>query len=588
MTLPRTLRFRIVVASAALSALAVIAVSVWVLQDARTRGIRALETRVSDEAAVIQASATSMQDLAASADAVGDAISGRMTVYNADGAAIADSAGPPAAVATLAEPGVFSAAPDVKIESDKTLGGDAVVAVARLDMPGRVTAFVRLAAPLSEVDTALSSLRRNAVVGGILAVAAATVFATVLAGRLTRTIGTITAGARIVAAGDLEHRLRPEPPLEVEQLAAAFNEMAAKLSQLIAQEASERERLASILSTMSDGVLVVDSAGTVEVANPAAIEMLDAPAGFQSGDRLISLNHNYELNRLATDAAESGESGQAQIELLGPRRYLQALAVPLTRRAADETTRRALVLLTDLTEMRRVETTRREFVSNASHELRTPIAAISALVETLQAGAINDPQAAGDFLRRIGEDTARMDRMVSELLELSRLESGQERLSMLPVNPAEALGRTVDHFRAQAERGKLHLSVDVDPSLPLITADREKLDQVLSNLLSNAIRATPAGGVVAVTAGRATDGVEFRVSDTGGGIPPEHLPHVFERFYKADRSRSDDGAGLGLAIARHVVEIHGGDIFVDSTPGEGTTFTVFLPASPTGPRATSG
>ena len=588
MTLPRTLRFRIVVASALLSALVVIAVSVWILQDARTRGVRALETRVSDEAAVIQASATNMQDVAASANAVRAAIGGRMTVYNADGAAIGDSAGPTATVATLANPDAFSGAPDVKIEFDETLGGDAVVSVARLDMPGRVTAFVRLAAPLSEVDTALSSLRRNAIVGGILAVAAATVFATLLAGRLTRTIGTITAGARTVAAGDLEHRLRPEPPLEVEQLAAAFNEMAVKLSRLIAKEASERERLASLLSTMSDGVLVVDSAGTVEVANPAAMEMLDAPAGFQSGDRLISLNHNYELNRLATDTAESGESGQAQIELFGPQRYLQALAVPLTQRAADETTRRALVLLNDLTEMRRVETTRREFVSNASHELRTPIAAISASVETLQAGAINNPQAAGDFLRRIGEDTARMDRMVGELLELSRLESGQERLSMLPVAPAEVLSRTVDHFRAQAERGKLHLSIDADPSLPLITVDREKLDQVLSNLLSNAIRATPAGGKVAVTAGLATGGVEFRVTDTGGGIPPEHLPHVFERFYKADPSRSDDGAGLGLAIARHVVEIHGGDIFVDSTPGEGTTFTVFLPASATGPRATSG
>lgn len=588
MTLPRTLRFRIVVASAALSALAVISMSVWVLQDARNRGVRALETRVSGEAAVIQASATSMQDVAASASAVSDAIGGRMTVYDADGAAIADSAGPAADVATLVEPGAISAAPDVRIEPDETLGGDALVVIARLDMPGRVTAFVRLATPLSEVDAALSGLRRNAVVGGILAVAAATVFATLLAGRLTRTIGAITAGARIVASGDLQHRLRPEPPLEVEQLAAAFNEMAAKLNQLIAQEASERERLASILSTMSDGVLVVDSSGAVEVANPAAIEMLDAPAGFQSGDRLISLNHNYELNQLATDAAESGESGQGQIELLGPRRYLQALAVPLTRRPADETARRALVLLTDLTEMRRVETTRREFVSNASHELRTPIAAISASVETLQAGAIDDPQAAGDFLRRIQQDTARMDSMVGELLELSRLESGQERLSMLPVDPAEALGRTVDHFRAQAERGKLHLSVDAEPSLPLITADREKLDQVLSNLLSNAIRATPAGGNVAVTAGRATGGVEFRVTDTGGGIPPQHLPHVFERFYKADPSRSDDGAGLGLAIARHVVEIHGGDIFVDSTPGEGTTFTVFLPASPTGPRATSG
>lgn len=585
MTLPRTLAFRIVVASAALSALIVVAVSIYVLEDARQRSLHALKSRVDRELALIVSLSDGTSELAAAARETGEAINARVTVIGDDGRPIADS------VLTDAELGdrwrgtevaaAIASGSVALFAHDPVLGEEAYVRVEKVSARNGSAGFIRIAAPLSEVDDAVAGLRRNAIVGGILTVAAATALATVLAGRLTRSIGTVTGGVLRVASGDLAHRLRPEPPLEVEQLATAVNEMAGKLSQLISKEASERVRLASILSTMSDGVLVVDRDGKVDLANPAAMEMLDAPAGFHPGDRMISLNHNYELNRLASEAAESGESRQSEIELLESRRFLKVLAVPLPPSPPEPAVPRALLLLTDLTEMRRVETTRREFISNASHELRTPIAAISASVETLQAGAIDDPEPARDFLRRIAEDTARVDRMISELLELSRLESGQAQLHFTPVDPEQASTRAVDRFRSQAERAGLRLMLESDPGLPLITADEDKLDQVLSNLLGNAIRATPEGGSIEVMTRRGRGSVEFRVRDTGHGIEPEHLPHIFERFYKGDPARSDGGAGLGLAIARHIVEVHHGDIYVESKPGEGSTFVVSFPVSRT-------
>lgn len=580
MQFSRTLWFRILLSSVLLSALIVSVVSIYVVSDAHRRSVQSLENRALQEADLVAHLVQNGEPLTSLAANLQTSAGLRIVVADSSGKVLADSA--PGATTTNA----FLASGEVSavqtqghvtsVEVDSGLQAPAAVALTQIHPNGGI---VRVAIPVSVVDTELGGLRRTAIIGGVLVVAIASAFATFLSRVLTRSIDTVTSGARRMAEGDLEHRLRPEPPLEVEQLARAVNEMASRLSELIGRESGERARLESILSTMSDGVLVVDREGIVELANPAARAMLDAPRGFRSGDRLIALNADYALNELA-QAAVRGESKSARIQLLASRRALQAFSAPLPVQERDARGRRqakALVLLNDVTEMQRVELMRREFVSNASHELRTPISAISASVDALKAGALNDPQLATEFLDRISADAARMERMVKELLELSRLQSGQTRLTFSSVDPREAVEDAVDRFRPMADRAGVSVTAITDPQLPRINADVDKLDQVLSNLLTNAIKATPTGGAIEITASSVPRGIEIRVHDTGHGIEPEHLPHIFERFYKADPSRSDEGTGLGLAITRQIVERHGGDIHVESVAGEGATFIVFLP-----------
>jgi two-component system phosphate regulon sensor histidine kinase PhoR len=359
--------------------------------------------------------------------------------------------------------------------------------------------------------------------------------------------------------------------------------MAARLNGLIALEGRERGRIQSILSAMSDGVLVVDADGTVELANPAALEILDGPTEFEPGGPLYALNRNYELNQIAVESAAAGESERAEIEFLDSRRYVQVLAVPLPKTVSEGEINRSLVLLTDLTEMRRVETTRREFVSNASHELRTPVAAISAAVETLQAGAVDDIDTAREFLQRMADDTARMDVLIAEMLELSRLETGQTQLSLAPIDPATVIKQATDRIAAQASRAGIRVvsqAVSEDRSALEFRADQRRVVEALTNLIVNALRASSQGSRIDVSASSDGENVTFQVTDRGTGIDADHLPHIFERFYKADSSRSDPGSGLGLAIVKHIMEAHGGEVEVESSLGEGAAFRLIFPVTP--------
>ncbi|MHB0870287.1 MAG: sensor histidine kinase, partial [Chloroflexota bacterium] len=260
---------------------------------------------------------------------------------------------------------------------------------------------------------------------------------------------------------------------------------------------------------------------------------------------------------------------------VGPsRKFLRIVATPLRRGQEG-----ALALLQDLTEIRRMETVRRDFVANVSHELRTPLASLKALVETLEEGASAEPEVARDFLSKMHVEVDGLAQMVTELLELSRIESSRVALSFEPEELEPLVRGAADRLAAQADRASLKLSVQLPADLPRVAANRERIQQVLVNLIHNAIKFTPAGGEIVVGALRRGDQVHIWVADTGVGITPDALPRIFERFYKADRSRSGGGTGLGLAIARHVVEAHGGRIWAESIEGKGSTFTLSLPVA---------
>jgi two-component system phosphate regulon sensor histidine kinase PhoR len=264
----------------------------------------------------------------------------------------------------------------------------------------------------------------------------------------------------------------------------------------------------------------------------------------------------------------------AFVEWQRPRRWLRAAVSGFGSGEASQT----LLLLQDLTELRRLETVRRDFVANVSHELRTPIAAIKAMVETLRDGAIDEPVAARDFVARIDDEIDGLHRLVEELLELSRLESGGVEVVLAPTPPAELVASAVRRLAPLAERAQVALRAECASDLPPVLADPERMEQVLVGVIHNAIKFTPPGGAIVVGATAEPDAVRLAVADSGVGVEPEHLERLFERFYKADRARAGGGTGLGLAIAKHTVQLHGGDIAVHSPgPGRGTTVTIALP-----------
>ncbi|GBD12481.1 Alkaline phosphatase synthesis sensor protein PhoR [bacterium HR24] len=333
----------------------------------------------------------------------------------------------------------------------------------------------------------------------------------------------------------------------------------------------ERDLLLAALDASPDGLLVLDAEGRVRFTNAAAASFLGRDRASLAAQPLAwFLPHEAAVEALRRVRREGGTVTLA-VEGPGGR------ALELTA-AAVGIGGRVLVALRDLTETRRVDQVRRDFVANVSHELRTPLAALRSALETLRAGAMDDPQARELFLTRAEAEAERLTRLVEELLELSRLEAGVGLTASAPVDVGQVLLRAVERMEPQARRAGLDLELKLPPSLPSVLGDAERLERAVVNLLDNAIKFTPPGGSVTVMANAAEEGVLVMVQDTGIGIDERDLPRIFERFYKADRSRHQPGAGLGLAIVRHIVEAHGGRVWAQSTPGEGSTFAILLPS----------
>jgi two-component system phosphate regulon sensor histidine kinase PhoR len=378
-----------------------------------------------------------------------------------------------------------------------------------------------------------------------------------------------------MAGGDLDARLVPNTRDEVGQLTRTFNHMAEELQEKVSNLAQERGRLAAVLQNMADGVLITDDTGRVQLINPAAAWLLGVDVPRALGYSFAQVVRHHQLVELWERCSEQGDEQIEAVEFSRHGLYLQVIVTPFQE--AD--TRGYLVILQDLTRIRRLETVRRDFISNVSHELRTPLAGLKALVDTLRGGALQDPPAAQRFLDRMDSEVDTLTQLVQELLELSRVESGQAPLRLVATSVGDVVFLPVDRLRPQAERADLLINVDIQPDLPEVRADAERVQQVVTNLVHNAIKFTPRGGTITVAVAAADDEVIFSVSDTGVGISPDDVPRIFERFYKADRARSGGGTGLGLAIARHVVQGHGGRIWVESVEGEGSTFFFTLPSA---------
>jgi two-component system phosphate regulon sensor histidine kinase PhoR len=380
------------------------------------------------------------------------------------------------------------------------------------------------------------------------------------------TLGLVLLGAALLVRR-LERRCKA--------LESEMQRTEARLTSNMAQMQRDRSDLAALFEHMADGVLVLDARDRVELANPAAGRLLRR-AGLQ-GRPLASAIRDPDMLEVIR-AARDGSPVRHPVELRTPngmRSWVQVVATLLPTDA------RILVLLQDVSDLRHAETVRRDFVANVSHELKTPVASLKALVETLEDGALNDPECGPDFLRRMHVEVDGLAQLVTELLELARIEAGRLDLDLRTCRLDQLICDAIERIRPYAARVGLEVGeASVEPDLQVL-ADARQIGQVLSNLLSNAVKFTPPGGAIHLGARRDEDSVEVWVSDTGVGIANHELIRVFERFYKSDPSRTGTGTGLGLAICKHVVQAHGGTISAESDgPGLGATFRFTLPAAP--------
>jgi two-component system phosphate regulon sensor histidine kinase PhoR len=440
---------------------------------------------------------------------------------------------------------------------------------------GEIVGIARVALPLTAVESSVNSAVMTIVWAIAIATLLVIVAAALIARMITRPVRQITEATEGIAAGKLDQQIPIRTKDEIGRLGRAFNEMSISLKNTMAAIVDERSKLAAILSSITDGVVMTDSEGSIALVNPAAERLFNFREAKVIGQPLIEAVHDYEINDMVKKCLKTAHEQTTQLDSMTGR-FLRVIAVPLTTGKMTG----ALVLFQDLSEMRNLQTMRQEFVGNISHELRTPLAAIKAIVETLQGGAIDDKKAVTDFLNRLDVEVDGMTQMVAELTELSRIETGRIKLKLEPVNLNLLIEEVIARLSPQAERQQVSLLTELSSDLPPVPADRDRIQQVILNIVHNAIKFTPPGGKATVYAKPQKDTVTVSVADTGIGISKEDLPHIFERFFKADKSRSGSGTGLGLAIAKHIVQAHGGSIWVQSEEGKGSTFSFSLPLRP--------
>jgi two-component system phosphate regulon sensor histidine kinase PhoR len=451
-------------------------------------------------------------------------------------------------------------------------GGEQFLAAKLVRSAETPVGVLHFAFPRTQLVSQLAELNRIVVFATLVAILLLVLLVIALAEYLAFGVRRMTQVVASITAGDLDARVLSLRHAELGALAYAFNLMADKLQRQMKKRAREKDRLNTVMHVMTDGVIILNRSGSVKLINPAGARMLNTTVDKAMNRSFVQAVRDHRIAEVWKRCQASGQEEVATIEL-GVTQFMRVVVTPFLGRAG----RGYLVMLQDLTQMRRLQTVRQDFISNVSHELRTPLASLRALAETLRDSALDDPPAAAHFLDRMEIEVDALTQMVEELLELSRIESGQVPLRLNPVVPYAAIVPAVDRLRTQAERGQLTLEVSISHDLPLVLVDAGRIHQVVTNILHNAIKFTPAGGTIIVSASADATQVTVVVSDTGIGIAPNDVPRIFERFFKTDRSRAVGGTGLGLAIAKHIVQAHGGSIWVSSQEGKGSIFYFTMP-----------
>ncbi|MCS1352659.1 cell wall metabolism sensor histidine kinase WalK [Mechercharimyces sp. CAU 1602] len=441
---------------------------------------------------------------------------------------------------------------------------------------GRIIGAVYIEASLEEVYDTILRINRILVNITIFTVLLTALLGFILARTITNPVKEITNQAAAMASGDFERRVKVKSVDEIGRLGIAFNDLAAHLREALTQKEEEKRKLASVLSNMSDGVLAADANGYLIVWNQRAEEILQ---------RSLRLGDSF-FNTLALPGFTSLPLLEHKETLLELERegedhplIIKVTLTPIRRPNQEEAG--FIAVLQDVTEEERLDQQRKEFVANVSHELRTPLTTIISYLEALQDGALDDPELARRFTGVAHQEGERMTRLISDLLQLSRLDAKKIRLQRQPMYIKNHLEAVADRFAVPLQQKQITFRLSFAKNLPKVYIDSDRVNQVLDNLLSNAVKYTPEGESIHLSAYRRADGaVQISIQDTGIGIPQSDLKRIFERFYRVDkaRSRSMGGTGLGLSIAQEIIHAHEGDIWIESVEGEGTTVTFTLPS----------
>ncbi|XEC97702.1 two-component system histidine kinase PnpS [Paenibacillus tarimensis] len=448
---------------------------------------------------------------------------------------------------------------------------------------------IRLAMSLNEVEESIRRLWTILIIGLLMLFIAAAIVSYRIAQGLTRPIEQISRVAKRIKNLDYQARVTVLKGDEIGELGLSINAMADSLQDQMHQIRENEARLESVLENMINGIMMIDRKGVIVLMNRRAEEVLGFSARELVGRHYGEAKQQYELAQIIQEGLDEKEHIKEEITFYFPEeRLLELNLVPVYH--AREEFGGVLLVLQDVSAIRRLERMRSEFVANVSHELKTPIAAVKGFAETLLGGAVNDPETAKSFLQIIFDESERLNRLIGDILELSKVESRRVPLQFSPIEMSSFIAKTVEFIAAEASRKNIGLEMEAEEGI-YVEADEDRLRQIIMNLLSNGINYTPEGGKVSIKVepaardkrGRAAESdyeyIRITISDTGIGIPKKDLPRIFERFYRVDkaRSRSSGGTGLGLSIVKHLVELHHGTIAVESTVGAGSTFIIELP-----------
>lgn len=451
----------------------------------------------------------------------------------------------------------------------ETIGEQLIYGATRAEWEGQVVGVVRVAVPYETFRSYLSQMNQIiTVLTGILVIIFI-IISIIISNKNAAPINEIAEKVGALDAGNFSYTISHARSKELQELNSALNNMGEKFTNALAAINAEKNRLSIVLEQMADGAIITNHLGIVEYINPAARQLLEANQNLMEGHTFAEIVRHHQIIDLWRKCQDTEEQQGALIETSRERgRFLQVIITPF-----EEIDHRGyLTILQDLTALRRLETIRRDFISNISHDLRTPISSMRLMTETLQDGAINDPDAAARFLDLMEESIETMSQLVEELLELSRTQSGDVPAQIKPVSLNMLIEPAIDRLRPQAERANLTIHYQIPRFMPMVMADVDRINAVVTNLLHNAIKFTQPGGSITVSAEEQESHVVISFADTGIGIAEEDARNIFERFFKADRARTTKGMGLGLSIAKSVVEEHGGRIWVESREDEGSTF----------------
>ena len=429
------------------------------------------------------------------------------------------------------------------------------------------------------VEETLWQLRRLLLLAVVAAVGVSLLAALGLSRRIAEPLQGMRGLVAEMAAGDFSKRLDIKEPTEVVGLAQSFNSLADSLQQTLGELRREQARLRGILASVAEGIIAVDVQGRVTLVNPQAADLLKVDQAAVAGVTVQELPIPADVIELFSRCLSTNRLCGSEFRLENPRRIL-AMEVAPVRTDTDEGWG-AVAVVRDITAERQLEQMRRQFISDASHEIRTPLTSIGGFAAAIADGTAATPEERTRSAALIAKQVERLTRLVNELLDLSRIESGAVQLELAEVELPDLIADAVEAFSGQAQEKDVRLTVDLPSDLPAVSADADRIYQVLVNLLSNALRFNPPAGEVQITARTAGGCVRVEVKDSGPGIPADQLPRIWERFHRADpsRARENGGTGLGLAIVRSIVEAHGGMVSADSEVGSGSTFSFTLPVA---------